>query len=142
MNETLLQDFQPVSLARHLAAILYDFLLLLTLLFFASFVLVVPTGIHPGHDLFILYQGYLLVLSFVFYGWCWTHGGQTLGMRTWKFKVVGADGSALDWRTALVRFAVALVSWIPLGLGYFWILFDTQSRSWHDIASKTRLVRL
>ena len=142
MDETLSRDWQPVSLARHLGAILYDFLLLLTFLFFASFVLVVPFEIHPGHDLFILYQGYLLVLSFVFYAWFWTHGGQTLGMRTWKFKVVGADGSALDWRMALVRFAVALVSWVPLGLGYFWILFDAQSRSWHDIASKTRLVRL
>ena len=142
MNETLSQDSQPVSLLRHFAAILYDFLLLVTLLFFASFALVVPLGIHPGHDLFILYQGYLLVLSFVFYAWCWTHGGQTLGMRTWKFKVVDTDGSALGWGTALVRFAVALISWIPLGLGYFWVLFDAQSRSWHDIASGTRLVRL
>ena len=142
MNETFSQARPPVSLLRRLAAILYDFLLLFTLLFIASFLVVVPLEIHPGHELFGLYQAYLLVLSFVFYAWCWTHGGQTLGMRTWRFKVVGADGSALGWKTALVRFAMAVVSWIPLGLGYFWVLFDAQSRSWHDIVSGTRLVRL
>lgn len=142
MDETFAPHRPPVSLPRLLAAALYDFLLLFTLLFFASFLVVVPLEIHPGHDLFGLYQGYLLVLSFVFYAWCWTHGGQTLGMRTWRFKVVGADGSALGWNTALVRFTVAIVSWIPLGLGYFWVLFDAQSRSWHDIVSRTRLVRL
>lgn len=142
MDETFSQDRTPVSLLRLLAAALYDFLLLFTLLFFASFLVVVPLEIHPGHELFGLYQAYLLGLAFIFYAGSWTHGGQTLGMRTWRFKVVNTDGSALGWKTALVRFTMAVISWIPLGLGYFWILFDAQSRSWHDIVSGTRLVRL
>ena len=142
MNGELLPDCRSVSLARLFAAILYDFLLLITFLFFASFVLVIPLKIHPEHSLFIVYQGYLLVLSFIFYAWCWTHGGQTLGMRAWKFKVVCTDGLQVSWSTAFVRFTVAMISWVPLGLGYFWTLFDAQSRTWHDIVSRTRLVRL
>ena len=142
MGEALSSDDHPVSLVRHFAAILYDFLLLFAFLYFASFAVVIPFKIHPGHSLFIVYQGYLLVLSFIFFAWCWTHGGQTLGMRSWKFKVVGTDGAQVSWKTALVRFTVAIISWLPLGLGYFWVLFDAQSRTWHDIVSKTRLVRL
>ena len=134
-------NHQSVSLQRRLAAMLYDFLLLVTLLFFASFIIVIPFNIHPEHPLFILYQGYLFMLSFIFYAWCWTHGGQTLGMKTWKFRITCVDGSEVSWKTALIRFMVAIVSWMPCGLGYFWAVFDSNYRAWHDIASETRLIR-
>jgi uncharacterized RDD family membrane protein YckC len=35
-----------------------------------------------------------------------------------------------------------LLSWLPLGLGYFWILFDREGRAWHDRLSRTRVVLL
>lgn len=141
MNTDPSSSKQFVSLPRRLAAIVYDALLLAALLVFASFIVVIPFKIHPEHPLFILYQAYLLVLSFIFYAWCWTHGGQTLGMKTWKFKVACVDGSRMSWKKALLRFAAAIVSWVPCGLGYIWSMFDPQSRAWHDIASGTRLTR-
>ncbi len=142
MNKDHSLSYQPVSLMRRLAAMLYDFLLLVTLLFFASFIIVIPLNIHPGHPLFIVYQGYLIMLSFIFYAWCWTHGGQTLGMKTWKFKITCVDGSAVSWEAALIRFMVAIVSWVPCGLGYLWAVFDSEYRAWHDMASGTRLTRI
>jgi len=27
--------------------------------------------------------------------------------------------------------------WLPVGLGFFWILFDPRNRGWHDILSGT-----
>jgi uncharacterized RDD family membrane protein YckC len=32
------------------------------------------------------------------------------------------------------------LSWLPLGLGFFWVLFDRDRRAWHDRLSGTRLV--
>jgi uncharacterized RDD family membrane protein YckC len=62
-------------------------------------------------------------------------------MRTWKMKVVNEDNTKLSYTTALIRFIVSMISWLPFGLGYLWSLWDKQHRTWHDIASKTKLVR-
>ena len=82
------------------------------------------------------------LVAFVFYGWFWTHGGQTLGMRAWKLKLVRQDGETVTWLQALFRFCYAILSWIPFGAGYLWMLVDKQKMSWHDRASKTYIIDL
>ncbi|MGH1537588.1 MAG: RDD family protein [Gammaproteobacteria bacterium] len=133
---------QHVSLLRRMGAILYDFFLLITVLFIASFIAVIPTGIAPEDRFFFLFQAYIFLVAFLFFAWFWTRSGQTLGMRTWKLKVVNEDGSKITWSKALIRFAVSLISWLVLGLGFLWSLWDKQHRTWHDIASKTKLIRM
>ncbi len=132
---------QRVSLLRRLAAIFYDTLLLFALLFFASIIIVVPMGITIEHPLYSLYVVYIYVVSFIFFGWFWTHGGQTLGMRAWRVRVQRHDGGSLTWRHALVRYLVAALSWMAFGAGFIWCLFDKEGLALHDILSKTRLVR-
>lgn len=131
----------PITLLRRFGAIFYDSFLLLTVLFVASFIIVIPTGIKPQDPYFFLFQLYIFAIAYLFFAWCWTRSGQTLGMRTWKMKVVNEDGSIINYRTALLRFIVSIISWLPFGLGYLWSLWDKQHRTWHDIASKTKLVR-
>ena len=70
----------------------------------------------------------------VFYGWFWTHGGQTLGLRAWKAKVLTFDQQPINWLQALVRFSTALAS---CGLGLLWVL--VAQCSWHDYLSKTNI---
>lgn len=83
------------------------------------------------------YPIYLVGVSFLFFGWFWTHGGQTLGMRAWKIKILTPDGRAISWLQAAQRFFAALLSWLFFGLGFWWILFDKQKRSWHDRLSNS-----
>ena len=130
-----------VSLLRRFGAIFYDSFLLLTVLFVASFIIVIPTRIKPEDPYFFLFQVYIFIIAYVFFAWCWTRGGQTLGMRTWKMKLVNEDGSLVSWGSALLRFAIAIISWLVFGLGFLWSLWDKQHRTWHDIASKTKLIR-
>ena len=85
------------------------------------------------------FQFYLLAVLYLYFVWCWTHGGQTLGMRPWRLRVQSTEYRALSWGSASIRFAVALLGWIPLGLGHWWMLFDRQGRNWHDIASNSRV---
>jgi uncharacterized RDD family membrane protein YckC len=124
---------------RYLAIIIYDALLLLSVLFFAT-LLILPfnSGIAFNQEQF-LYPFYLFIVSFLFYGWFWTHGGQTLGLQAWKSRALNRRMKALSWKEALIRFLVAIVSWSCLGLGFFWILIDKNRRTWHDIASKTQI---
>lgn len=125
---------------RRLAAIAYDTLLLLAVLFLAT-ALALPFN---SGDAFTSKQWffplYLLLVTFGFFAWFWTHGGQTLGMRAWKVKLVSQQGLTVSWQQALVRFGVAFLSWLCFGLGFFWCWLDKSGYSWHDHASATRLV--
>ena len=141
MGSNNIADYKHVSLLRRFGAMLYDFFLLLTILFIASFLVVIPLKITPEDPYFFLFQVYIFVVAFIFYAWFWTHNGQTLGMRTWKMKVVTENGNAVSWGGSFVRYVVAIISWTVFGLGFLWSSWDKQHRTWHDIASKTRLVR-
>ncbi|TNF33915.1 MAG: RDD family protein [Gammaproteobacteria bacterium] len=92
--------------------------------------------------IYLLNQFYLLVVSFLFFGWFWTHGGQTLGMKTWRLLLQTSDGHNLNWSQAGLRFVAAILSWIVLGLGFIWSLIDKDKRTWHDIISATVLIQL
>ena len=133
------------SLVRRLLAIVYDCFLLLGLLFIATAVLMTLNkgeAIEPGSQLYPFYIIYLLAIGFGFFGWFWTHGGQTLGMKTWKIRLQQQDGKAVSWSLALIRYCTAIISWAALGMGFIWSVFDRQKRGWHDIASNTVLIDL
>jgi uncharacterized RDD family membrane protein YckC len=124
----------PSFLCR-LIIIVYDLFLLIALLFLAT-ALLLPFNAgeaFSNHQQWF-YRVYLLIVSFLFYGWFWTHGGQTLGLRAWKAKVLTIDQQPINWTQAFVRFVTAFVS---CGLGLLWILVDKQRRSCHDHLSKT-----
>ena len=71
----------------------------------------------------------------------WARGGQTLGMRPWRLRVVAADGGT-PVRSALVtRYIVGTASLLLLGLGFWWAWRDRDRLTWHDRASGTRIRR-
>lgn len=71
----------------------------------------------------------------------WHRGGQTLGMRPWRLRVVGLHGELPAMRALLIRYAVATVSLLLVGLGFWWAWFDRDRLTWHDRASGTRMRR-
>jgi len=130
-----------VSLPRRLAAMLYDGLLLVALLLVCATPLpLLPEYWRSGDPGHWLIRAYILIISFLFFGWFWVHGGQTLGMRAWRLRVLTNDGTGLSWRHAAIRFATAILAWLPAALGFFWSLVDREGLAWHDRWSQTRLV--
>jgi uncharacterized RDD family membrane protein YckC len=129
----------PAGLLRRLAAFLYDLLLLTAVLACYSFLVIVVRGapIPPGT---VWYSLSLLLIAFAFFGWAWTHGGQTLGMTAWRIALRNQDGAAIGWRQAALRFAAMCVSALPLGLGFWWAWFDGDGLTWHDRLAHTRVV--
>ena len=127
---------------RRVAALCYDLLLLAALV--ASFTLLVlaarlGSAVPPGTWWYSLCL-FAVVASF-FCGF-WVHGGQTLGMRAWRIRVVRDDGSALKWPRAAARFALGLFAAAPAGLGLWLSLLDERKRGWHDRWTGTRVVRM
>ena len=135
----------PAALRLRLAAAIYDLLPLVGLWFLAVVLaLAITGGALDTHTLAgkFLVQGLALVLSGAYFIVSWSRGGQTIGMRAWKLRVVRADGRGVRWPLALLRFIVALVSLAPLGAGFWWALVDAQKRTWHDMAANTMWVRI
>jgi hypothetical protein len=66
----------------------------------------------------------------------------TLGEIVLNLRVEKLDGSSLinDYGTAIVRALASLLSLLPLGLGFLWILFDPQRQTWHDKISGSVVV--
>ncbi len=140
-----LQSAVAPGLLRRFAAMLYDSLLLSGVLLAAVTLATLPLGLlwgvelDPAHALFQLYLLAVIVLFFVYF---WIRGGQTLGMRAWRLRVLRDDGAPLTLRDALLRLLYASFSWLALGAGFLWALFDQDGLTWHDRASRTRLVLL
>ena len=129
----------PVGLLRRLAAIAYDAFLLFALFFVATALILPFTGgeaIAPGNAMYLLY---LLGVSYLYFGWCWTHGGQTLGMRAWHIRVRTLQGEAVPWKAGSIRFLASLLSWGACAAGFLWAAVDAEHRSWHDRLSRTVL---
>ena len=138
-------EAQPPGLLRRLAAVLYDSLLLVALLMVITAPLLLLTGgeaIDPRRDPLLewAYRGLLLAATVGFFGVSWTRGGQTLGMASWRLRVLREDGGTLTWADTVRRLAAAALSWLVLGLGWLWLLVDPARRTWHDRLSRTRVV--
>lgn len=138
---------QP-SLFRRLGAMFYDSVLLLGVLMLATAIVAIPYEIILGAKVYeatlplTLMRLYLLSVIAAFYVYFWTRGGQTLGMRAWRFRVIGDDGANLRFGDALKRFGWAIPSLLPAGLGLWWSLIDRDGLAWHDRQSHSRLVML
>lgn len=138
---------KPVSLLRRLGAMLYDTMLIGATVFIIGGIIntivsqllglaEIPPRSTLANLLFLLEVGMIYGLL----GWFWTHGGQTLGMRAWKIKVVTFDNNPLNWQQATVRFIVSLISLLALGVGFVIALFDPEKLTWHDRYSRTKLI--
>ncbi|MGY8813162.1 MAG: RDD family protein [Gammaproteobacteria bacterium] len=130
---------KPCSLIRRLAAIFYDSLLLIAVLFAATIILLPFSEGKAIESENLLFFIYLSTCSYFFFVWQWTHGGQTLGMRTWKIKLFSMDSGPINWSVASKRFFLAMVSWLFAGAGFIWVIFDPDKYSFHDRYSGTML---
>lgn len=131
---------ERVGFLRRVAVMFYDSLLLIAVLFAASFPVVASLQITIDSPLYPAHIAYIHAVAFLYYGWFWTNGRQSLGMKTWGVRIETFHGGTVGWREALIRYVGALLSWLPLGLGFLWSIADPQKLAWHDRLSRTRLV--
>ncbi|MCE8017864.1 RDD family protein [Halomonas sp. MCCC 1A17488] len=146
-----LDDVWPAGLGRRLGAMLYDALLVVAVWILIGVLHVVfvrqvlglgAEEVGAGIAQRLSLQLLLVMGAFLFFAFSWMRGGMTLGMQAWRLRVQTRSGHSITLRQSLVRYLVAWLSLAAFGLGYLWVLFDTERRSWSDIASGTRVVVL
>lgn len=153
----------PARVRRRLAALLYETLLLSAVTFCAGLMFSV---VFQQRDAFThrgALDAWIVAVMAVYFVWPWTHGGQTLAMKTWRLRLETARGAPLGTGRALARFACAWLWWLPplalrlAGLGLratlvcaaVWAVcwaasawLDPQRRFPHDRLAGTRIVEL
>lgn len=59
--------------------------------------------------------------------------GQTIGKRALGIRVIDyRTGGSIGYGRAVLRYFARILSAIPCGLGYFWMLWDKERQTWHD----------
>lgn len=155
---------QTPGLRRRMACFVYEGVLLFGVLMVAGFVYGLLTqqrhalvGMH-GLQLFVF-----LVLG-TYFSWFWSHGGQTVAMKTWHIRLLMQDGRPVPTARAVLRYLLSWTWFLPalagaymagarsgaaialaatLGvLGYAALSrLNPQRQYWHDRLCGTRLVQ-
>ncbi|NND90981.1 MAG: RDD family protein [Granulosicoccus sp.] len=117
------------------ASFLYDCLLLT-----ATFFLITAIAVALNNGNAIQHPGYYLLLyciGFVFFDWFWRHGGQTLGMRAWRIRVVGMNSEKMTFKQSLARY---LSGSLLFGITLLYMPFSARGLALHDQLSRTKIV--
>jgi uncharacterized RDD family membrane protein YckC len=123
------------GIARRLASMLYEAILLFAIAFFAGFAFYFASrGAALEGWVRVAHQGLLVAVFAAYFLWCWLRGGQTLAMKAWRIRLVDVSP-----RKALLRFLYALAL-VPTGISLLWALFDRERQFLHDRLAGTRLV--
>ncbi|PHS61841.1 MAG: hypothetical protein COB09_16610 [Thalassobium sp.] len=144
------QNYPTAPLTRRLAAMAYDGLVLIALYILLGGLLVTAVSKIIGSTEFVrlspaMSMSVMFTISFLYYSHSWRRGGQTIGMKAWGLKLLNdnnknSNGRGIQLSQCMLRSGVGFFSLLFAGLGFWWALFDKQQRSWHDMASLTRMV--
>lgn len=142
MNNDL--NLPTASLWRRLAALAYDALVVLAILMLLALIIngiyAAFQGEFPGEYPRPVVLTLIFTICFFYYSHSWRRGGQTIGMKAWRIKLVNDNPKPLQLSQFMLRTGIGFFSIILAGLGFWWALIDKQQRSWHDIASYTHVV--
>jgi uncharacterized RDD family membrane protein YckC len=160
---------RTATLTRRIGALTYEALLVIAMAFglgFALLPIVSPVG-SASRELVVppLLGRTIMACALVgggalYFGWCWSRGRRTLPQKTWRLRLVGADGGPVSWRRALLRYAaawigpaMALAGYAALHttghahnalafmlVNYGWALVDRDRQFLHDRIAGTRVV--
>jgi uncharacterized RDD family membrane protein YckC len=122
------------SLARRLAAMVYEAFLIFAVAFFAAWIFFFASGARDATSgaLRRELQIFIVAVLAAYFLWCWLRGGQTLAMRAWRIRLVEVTPPK-----ALVRFLLA-AALLPLSI--LWALLDREGQFLHDRLAGTRLI--
>lgn len=137
---------QLASIGRRLTATLVDHALIASV-FLGAALVVMPrlgslSGALPGHlpaakIVEIAAVSAFLLLGLLYQAFCLILAGVTPGMRCARVSFCTFDGQIPTRAQLRSRLGALVLSLLPVGLGFAWVLFDDDHLSWHDRISQT-----
>jgi len=117
--------------------LLYDGLLLVAILLFATLIFVILFGDATESPKHYFLQIYLWLVAAAYFVWSWLHGGQTLAMQTWHIRVTSQAGKSLNKHQAIKLYILATLFF---GISFLWAFLDSEGLYLHDRLTGSRLI--
>ena len=133
---------KKVSLLRIVAATTYDSLLLLGVWFLVGSLALGIKFLFTGEvsSLNPVAGMSLVILStWLYFALFWIYGGKTLGMSSWKLKIISQDGNQITIIQTIIRFLSNIFTISFAGIPLFLRILN-NNRSLSDLLSKTSII--
>lgn len=105
------------GISRRMASFIYEGVLLFGVVFTGGYLYSTLTQQKHALQGQLGLQAFLFVLLGVYFGWFWSHGGQTVAMKAWHVRVVDLRGQPLSQARALARYLLSWLWFLPALLG-------------------------
>jgi uncharacterized RDD family membrane protein YckC len=107
------------GLRRRLAAFVYEGVLLFGVLMIAALAYGLAT--QQRHALVGLHglQLFLFLVLGLYFTWFWSHGGQTVAMKTWHVRLLSKDGRPVGAARAWLRYLLSWLWFVPALAGIY-----------------------
>jgi len=128
------------GIGRRVLSMLYESLIVFAVAFFAGLAFYGATHGRLSGNTRLVFQLYLFLVLGAYFIACWSRGGRTLPMQTWKMRVVRPDNLPIGVGRAALRYVLAWPSLLLFGVGVFWAFFDRDRQFLHDRLAGTRVV--
>jgi uncharacterized RDD family membrane protein YckC len=107
------RDARAPGLRRRLACFVYEGMLLFGVVMIAGYLYSSLTQQRHALQGTLGLQVFLFLVLGIYFVWFWTHGGQTVAMKTWHIRAVDAHGRPLTQPRALCRYLLSWVWFVP-----------------------------
>ena len=134
---------KKVSLLRIVAATIYDSLLMLGVWFLIGSLALAIKFVFTGEvsSLNPVTGMSLVILStWLYFAMFWIYGGKTLGMSSWKLRIVSQDGNQITLIQTIIRFLSNIITISLAGIPLFFRRINKNNRSLSDLLSKTSII--
>jgi uncharacterized RDD family membrane protein YckC len=128
------------GIGRRLVSMVYESLLLAGVVFFAGLLFLGAASGRTDGLPRPVFQIYLFLVIGLYFAGSWRRRGQTLAMKTWKLRLVGANGRNITLRQAILRYVYAWPCVALCGVGILYAPFDRDRQFLHDRLAGTRIV--
>jgi uncharacterized RDD family membrane protein YckC len=98
------------------------------------------SGKHPSLAWLLIGWSLVVITGGAIFAAFWSLAGQTPGMRFLSIRLISLDSRHITFGRALRRVFGAILSLLPLGLGYLAILRDPSRHAWHDRMTRTEVI--
>ena len=137
------QTNTKVSLVRIIASTIYDSLLMLGVWFLVgSIALGIKflftqeiSSLNP-----IIGMSLVIFSTWIYFAMFWIYGGKTLGMSSWKLRIVSENGKPISLFQTVIRFFVNTLTLLLAGIPLFLRHLNKDKKSLSDYLSKTKIV--
>ena len=151
-----------IAVWRRIASLLYDTVLIIALVII-MYMPLLSFNIEGNIVLKITAQLYVYLIIQYFFVWFWVNGNGTLGMKSWKVKILDTSGNKITYKKAIIRFNASLIYFLISGflifvyyknseINYFLLvltlivtlipLIRKDRKFLHDIISGTILIKI